>query len=88
MTTKYSLRSRFQHQQLASRKGFKMEPYPKEYRAWIICRIPVWYPPIPMIAGGIHVTKLKKRMIRETSRSLRPYTVVPRAPVGNLSAGQ
>lgn len=37
-----------------------------------------------MKAGGIQVTMLKKTMIKETSRSFNPYTVVPSAPVGSL----
>lgn len=36
-------------------------------------------------AGGMHVRMLKKRIIKETSRSFNPYTAVPRAPVGKLS---
>lgn len=61
-----------------------MFPYPNEYRAWTICRMPVWYPPIPIKAGGIQVKILKKMITRDASRRFSPYTTVPRAPVGSL----
>lgn len=62
--------------------------YPKEYRAWTSCLRPVSIPPIPMNAGGMHVSKEKNRITREASRRDMPIPRVASMPVGILWRGR
>lgn len=49
-----------------------MLSYPKLYRAWIICRMPVLGPKVARYAGAIVENKPKKIITRAESLRLRP----------------
>lgn len=61
---------------------------PNEYRACTNCLMPVSIPPIPMKAGGRHVSSAKKRIINEASLRLKPNSRVASMPVGTLFKSQ
>ena len=58
--------------------------HPKLYRAWIICRSPVFGPRIDRYAGGTVQRRLKKIITRVASRKLNPILSVPTMPVVTL----
>jgi len=58
--------------------------HPNEYLACTSCLMPVSMPPMPMKAGGMHVSRAKKRMTREESRRFMPKLRVASKPVGIL----
>jgi hypothetical protein len=50
--------------------------------------MPVFGPRVPIYAGGIVVNSVKKMIMSEESRRLRPKPSVPSIPVGILSIHQ
>lgn len=62
--------------------------HPNEYLACICCLNPVFIPPIPMKAGGMHVSMEKKRITNAASRRFIPKTKVASMPVGMLGRSQ
>lgn len=62
--------------------------HPNEYRACTNCLMPVSIPPIPMKAGGRHVSNAKKTITNEASLRLKPNSRVASMPVGILFKSQ
>lgn len=54
--------------------------YPKLYRAWIICLMPVLGPNMARNAGGIVDSIQKNKMTRDESLRLRLYAKGPNMP--------
>jgi hypothetical protein len=50
----------------------RLNSYPNEYLAWIICLIPVFGPNVARYAGAQVVSRQKKMMTKDESRRLRP----------------